>query len=78
MEETVSLLIVVRLIVSPVAIKCKTEIGDLEMARSGDQEVVRFDVAVDPVHLVCLFDTQNHLGDILLRHIFIEYVFAEK
>ena len=78
LEKTISLLVVVGLVVCPVTIKGEPEIRDFQVARSGDEEVIRFNVAVDPVHPVCFFDAENHLSDVLLRHVLIKDVFSQE
>ena len=78
LQKTMTLFVVVSLIVHPVPIEGKPEIRNLQMARSLNQKIIRFDITMNPIHLVRLFDTQNHLGDILFRNVLVKYVFAKE
>lgn len=78
LQKTMTLLVVVGLVVHPMSIECQAKVRNLEMTGSSNEEVVRLDVTVYPVHLVCLFDAENHLCDILLRNVLIEYILPQK
>ena len=70
------MIVVVWLIVCPVAIKCQTKIRNLKMTRGTDEEVVWFDISVNPFQLVSFLNTENHLGDVPSRDLLIKDVFA--
>lgn len=78
LKQAISLLIVVGLVVRPMTVERETKVRDLEVARCGYEEIIGLDITMNPVHLVRFFDAQDHLGDILLRHILVKYVLPQK
>jgi hypothetical protein len=48
------------------------------MARRADEEVVRLDVAVNPLHLVGFFNAKDHLRQVLPGDLFIQYIFSQQ
>ena len=70
--------IVVCRIVAPVPIECEPEVADLKVAGSRDQEVVRFDIAVDTFQCMGRLDTHDHLGNVESCHRLMERVLADQ
>lgn len=46
------------------AVEGEAEVGDLEVAGGGDEEVVGLDVAVNPAEGVGFFNAEDHFGDV--------------
>jgi hypothetical protein len=55
-EKTLPLSVIVRLTVCPVATEGQTKVRDFQVSGSTDEEIVRFDIARDPLHAVSFLD----------------------
>jgi hypothetical protein len=75
-QEILTMVGVVCLAVRPMSIERKAKIRYFEMTRGADQEVVRFDVSVNPVHLVSFVDAKDHLCHVLSGNSLVEYVLS--
>lgn len=69
---------VVELAMSPVSIECEPKVRNLEMSRGADKKVVRLDIAMDPLHVVCFLDAQDHLRNVLLGMRLFQYIFTQE
>jgi hypothetical protein len=76
-EETLPLSAIIRSTVSPVTTERQTEVGNFQMTGGTDEKIVRFDIAMDPLHPMSFFNAQYHLGAIPLCHSFLEHILSE-
>ena len=77
LQQTVAMAVIIRLIMRPMPIKSKTEVGNFQMTRRRDEEVIRLDIAMNPAKSMCLFNAQYHFSDVKLCPVLAECIFAD-
>src|ERR1700733_4975489 len=63
-QQILSVIVVESLVVEPFAIERQTEVGYLQMPIGRNEEIVWFDIPVDPSHAMSFLDTENHFGNV--------------
>lgn len=76
--QTVPMTIIVRHIMTPVAVKGQAEVADFQMARGRDEEIVWFDISVDAFQGMGFLDADDHLSNVKTRHCLVQDVFSDQ
>lgn len=70
--KDISMVVIVALAMRPMSIERKSKVGNLEVTRRSDEEVVGLDITMDPAHAMRLLNAHDHLGDVEARGLMAE------